>query len=109
MNEFAIARGDERTRDLQRDIERSRAVNRAFPANSTINGLTLDQFHCVKIFVSLAAEVENRSDIAVTELCGSARFGQETRTTRFIRQEPRMNYFECHLAMKICIKRLVGH
>jgi hypothetical protein len=109
MNEFAIACGDERTSDLQRDVERSGTIDWSFATNAIFNRLALDEFHCVKIFAVLAAEMKNRGNVAMSQLGGGARFGQKTRATRFIRQEARVNYFECDLTTEICVERFVCH
>jgi hypothetical protein len=45
----------------------------------------------------------------MAKLCCSPGLRQKTRTTRFIGQEPRMNYFECDLATEIRVERFVCH
>ena len=75
MNKFAIACGYERTGDLQRNFQRGRAVDRPLVANPIFNGFALDEFHRVEVLAPLTAEMENRCDVAMAELCSRARLG----------------------------------
>ena len=75
MNKLPSAGGNQSARDLQGDIERDGAVDRCFAVNPLFDGLAFNQFHGVKVFATLAAEVKNRCDVAVAQLCGGARLG----------------------------------
>src|SRR5262249_37973257 len=65
--------------------------------------------HRIKVFATFAAQMKNRSDVVVAQLCGGACLGQKTSATTFICQVPRMNDFQCDFAPQICVERLVGH
>ena len=92
----------------KRDVERDGAVDRSFVVNPLFDGLALNQFHGVKVFVTLAAEVKNRCDVAVAQLCGGSRFGQKTRPTGFVREIARMDHLERDFATQVGVERLVG-
>jgi hypothetical protein len=109
VNEFAIACGDESASDLQRGFERGRAVDWAFTPDSLFDGLAIDEFHREEVFFPLAAEMENRSDVAVAELRGGARLRKKTRPTGLVREMARMNHFERDFATQVRIERFVGY
>src|SRR5215470_3036875 len=108
MNELAIACGDERTRDLQRDVERHRTFDWSLATNPILNRLAFDEFHRVEIFAPLAAKMENRGNIAMAQLCSGARLRKKARATRFVREVARMNNFECDFTTQIGVERFVG-
>src|SRR4029077_21097089 len=54
MNKLSITGSDERTGNLQRDLDRGRTIEWAIMANPLFNGFAIDEFHRVKAFVPLA-------------------------------------------------------
>src|SRR5262249_8183387 len=102
------ARGDERTRYLQRDVERSPTIDWSFAPNAILNRLAFDEFHRIKIFAMLGAKMEDRRNVAVAQLCGGARLRKKTLTARLIREVTRMNHFKRDVAAQVCVECFVS-
>src|SRR5262245_8550334 len=81
----------------------------ALAPNPLFNGFPIDEFHRIKVFASLAAEVKNRCDVAMAHLCSSAGLREKTCATRLVRQIARVNDFQRDLTAQACIKRFVGN
>jgi hypothetical protein len=77
--------------------------------NPLFDGLALNQFHGVKVFVTLATEVKDRCDVAVAQLCGGSRFGQKTFPTRLVREIARMDHLERDFVTQVGVERLVSY
>ena len=108
MNKLLSAGGNQSARDLQGDVQRDGAVDRSFVVNPLFDGLAFNQFHGVKVFLALAAEVKNRCDVAVAQLGGGARFGQKARPAGCVGEIARMDHLERDFATQGGIERLVG-
>src|SRR6516165_6068043 len=72
-----------------------------------LQGLPFHKLHCVEVIPEASAQVENRSNIWMTEASRRARLAHKTKSHRFVSEIPFVNDLQSHRTAQIDVKRFI--
>ena len=94
--------------DLRSNFQRHQSWNRTLSLDKGLDGLPIDELHCVEIIIRLAPEVENGRHIRMPESRRRSRLAQKPLPGRLAVEIGRFDDLERDMTAQVCIKGLVG-
>src|SRR6266481_2628215 len=107
VDQVLFVHGGQTRGDLCRNLQRQVYLEPAGPFDEVLQGLPFHILHRVEVIPEASAQMENRSNVWMTEASCRARLAHKTKSHRLVSEIPFVDDLQCHRTAQIDVKRFI--